>query len=57
MRAKWLFDVDIDKIHVLVQPKSVIHSMVGFVDGAVMAQLGYSGHEASDSDGPILSGA
>ena len=38
--AKWLFDVDIDKIHVLVQPKSVIHSMVGFVDGAVMAQLG-----------------
>ena len=40
MEAKWLFDVDIDKIHVLVQPKSVIHSMVGFVDGAVMAQLG-----------------
>ena len=40
IEAKWLFDVDIDKIHVLVQPKSVIHSMVGFVDGAVMAQLG-----------------
>ena len=38
IEAKWLFDVDIDKIHVLVQPKSVIHSMVGFV--AVMAQLG-----------------
>ena len=31
IEAKWLFDVDIDKIHVLVQPKSVIHSMVGFV--------------------------
>ena len=40
IEAKWLCDVDIDKIHVLVQPKSVIHSMVGFVDGAVMAQLG-----------------
>ena len=40
IEAKCLFDVDIDKIHVLVQPKSVIHSMVGFVDGAVMAQLG-----------------
>ena len=40
IEAKWLFDVDIDKIHVLVQPKSVIHSMVCFVDGAVMAQLG-----------------
>ena len=40
IEAKWLFDVDIDKTHVLVQPKSVIHSMVGFVDGAVMAQLG-----------------
>ena len=40
IEAKWLFDVDIDNIHVLVQPKSVIHSMVGFVDGAVMAQLG-----------------
>lgn len=40
IEAKWLFDVDIDKIHALVQPKSVIHSMVGFVDGAVMAQLG-----------------
>lgn len=40
IEAKWLFDVDINKIHVLVQPKSVIHSMVGFVDGAVMAQLG-----------------
>lgn len=40
IEAKWLFDVDIKKIHVLVQPQSIIHSMVGFVDGAVMAQLG-----------------
>lgn len=40
IEAKWLFDVPLEKIHVLVQPQSVIHSMVGFRDGAVMAQLG-----------------
>lgn len=40
MEAKWLFDVDIDHIQVVVQPKSIIHSMVQFNDGAVMAQLG-----------------
>ncbi len=40
MEAKWLFDVDIDRIQVVVQPKSIIHSMVQFQDGAVMAQLG-----------------
>ena len=40
IEAKWLFDVPVEKIHVLVQPKSIIHSMVGFADGAVMAQLG-----------------
>ena len=40
IEAKWLFDVDLDQIHVLVQPQSIIHSMVGFRDGAVMAQMG-----------------
>ena len=40
MEAKWLFDMDIDHIQVVVQPKSIIHSMVEFKDGAVMAQLG-----------------
>ena len=40
MEAKWLFGVDLDHIQVVVQPKSVIHSMVEFRDGAVMAQLG-----------------
>ncbi|MDE7367471.1 MAG: 1-deoxy-D-xylulose-5-phosphate reductoisomerase [Lachnospiraceae bacterium] len=40
MEARWLFDVDIDNIEVVVQPQSVIHSMVQFQDGAVMAQLG-----------------
>lgn len=40
MEARWLFDVDFDRIQVVVQPQSIIHSMVEFEDGAVMAQLG-----------------
>lgn len=40
IEAKCLFDVELDQIHVLVQPQSIIHSMVGFQDGAVMAQMG-----------------
>ncbi|MDR1700955.1 MAG: 1-deoxy-D-xylulose-5-phosphate reductoisomerase [Lachnoclostridium sp.] len=40
LEAKWLFGVESDQIQVLIQPKSIVHSMVGFVDGAVMAQLG-----------------
>ena len=40
MEARWLFDVDLDHIQVVVQPQSIIHSMVEFKDGAVMAQLG-----------------
>ena len=40
MEARWLFDVSLDQIQVVVQPQSVIHSMVEFKDGAIMAQLG-----------------
>ncbi len=40
MEARWLFDVDMDQIQVVVQPQSIIHSAVEFVDGAVIAQLG-----------------
>lgn len=40
MEAKWLFDVNFEQIQVVIQPQSVIHSMVEFVDGGVMAQLG-----------------
>jgi len=40
IEARWLFDVPVQKIHVVVHPESVIHSMVEFVDGAVLAQLG-----------------
>ncbi len=40
MEAKWLFDVDADRIQVLIQPQSIVHSMVQFTDGAVIGQLG-----------------
>ena len=40
MEARWLFGVEMEQVQVVVQPQSVIHSMVEFEDGAVMAQLG-----------------
>lgn len=40
MEAKWLFGVDLDRIQVVVHPQSIIHSMVEYVDGAIIAQLG-----------------
>lgn len=40
IEAKWLFDVDIDQIEVVVHPQSIIHSMVEYVDGAIIAELG-----------------
>ena len=40
IEAKWLFNVDVDDINVLIQPKSIIHSMVEFNDGSVIAQIG-----------------
>ena len=40
IEARWLFDVDADRIDVLVHPQSIVHSMVEFIDGSVIAQLG-----------------
>lgn len=40
IEAKWLFEVSVDQIQVIVQPQSIIHSMVEYRDGAVIAQLG-----------------
>lgn len=40
IEAKWLFDIEPEKIEVVVQPQSIIHSMVQYVDGGIMAQLG-----------------
>ncbi len=40
MEARWLFDVSLDNIQVLVHPQSIVHSAVQYVDGAVIAQLG-----------------
>ena len=40
IEAKWLFNVDVDTIKVIVHPQSIIHSMVEFIDGSVIAQMG-----------------
>lgn len=40
IEAKWLFGVDVDDVQVVVQPQSIIHSMVEYKDGAILAQLG-----------------
>lgn len=40
IEAKWLFDVPLHKIQVVIQPQSIIHSAVEFLDGGIMAQLG-----------------
>ncbi len=40
IEAKWLFDVTLDQIEVVVHPQSIIHSMVEYVDGGIMAELG-----------------
>ncbi len=40
IEAKWLFGTDLDKIHVVIHPQSTIHSLVEFVDGSILAQLG-----------------
>jgi 1-deoxy-D-xylulose-5-phosphate reductoisomerase len=40
IEAKWLFDVEIERIAVVIHPQSIIHSMVEYIDGSVIAQLG-----------------
>ncbi len=40
IEARWLFNADADRIHVVIHPQSVIHSMVEYIDGSVLAQLG-----------------
>ena len=40
IEANWLFNVDVDQVQVVVQPQSIIHSMVEYVDGAIIAELG-----------------
>ncbi len=49
IEAKWLFDMPYERIQVLIHPQSVVHSAVGYADGAVLAQLG-----APDMRVPIL---
>jgi len=40
IEAKWLFDMDIERIDVVVHPRSIVHSMVEYNDGSIMAQIG-----------------
>jgi 1-deoxy-D-xylulose-5-phosphate reductoisomerase len=40
IESRWLFDVDVEQINVLLHPQSIVHSFVEFVDGSVIAQLG-----------------
>jgi 1-deoxy-D-xylulose-5-phosphate reductoisomerase len=40
IEARWLFGVEVEKIEVLIHPETIVHSMVEFVDGSVVAQLG-----------------
>ena len=49
IEARWLFDVTAERVHVVVHPQSIIHSMVEYVDGSVIAQLG-----VADMGIPIL---
>ena len=39
IEARWLFDIEMDRVQVVVHPQSVVHSMVEFVDGSIIAQL------------------
>ncbi len=41
IEARWLYDAPLEKIHTIVQPESIIHSMVEFDDGCIMAQMSY----------------
>ena len=56
IEAKWLFDVDVDQVQVVVQPQSIIHSMVEYVDGAIIAAAWNTGYEASNPVCTVLSG-
>lgn len=49
VEAKWLFDLELNQIEVLIHPQSIVHSMVQFIDNSVLAQLG-----ATDMRLPIL---
>lgn len=40
IEARWLFDMEVDRIQVVIQPQSIIHSMVEYIDGSIIAQLG-----------------
>ena len=56
IEARWLFDIGPGRIDVLVHPQSIVHSMVEFVDGSLLAQLGRDRHAAAHSVRLLVSG-
>ena len=56
IEAKWLFDMPVEKIDVHVHPQSIVHSMVEYVDGSVIAQMGIPDMRIPISLCPSLSG-
>ena len=55
IEAHWLFDIPIEKIVVQIHPQSVVHSMVEYIDGSIVAQMGITGHEDPDLLCPLFS--
>ena len=49
IEAKWLFDINLNQVEVLIHPQSIVHSMVQYIDGSILAQMG-----AADMRLPIL---
>ncbi len=49
IEARWLFDIEMARVGVVVHPQSIVHSMVEFVDGSLIAQLVHAGHVPADS--------
>ena len=55
IEARWLFDVPVEKIEVLIHPESIVHSMVEFVDGSIIAQMSDAGYVSADTICPDIS--
>jgi len=49
IEARWLFDIDIGRVQVVVHPQSVVHSMVEFIDGSIIAPTLHAGYVPADS--------
>ena len=57
IEARWLFEIPEDKVDIMVHPQSIVHSMVEFTDGSVIAQLGTDGYASANPVRANLSGS